>query len=242
MRNQKIALTIDGQQIEASPGQSILEAAEAAGVYIPRLCFMKELTPAGSCRVCTVRVNGRPQSACTQPVAPGMIVENDTEELRRHRRNLIDMLFVEGNHFCMFCEKSGNCELQALAYRFGITAPKYPFIFPRRELDATHPEVYIDRNRCILCSRCVRASDELDDKQAFGFVGRGPEKRLAVDGAGGLGDTDVTASDRAVDACPTGSLLKKRVGYAVPVGDRRFDAAPIGSEIEAGDAESRARD
>ena len=83
MNNNKIRLTIDGRQIEGRPGQTILEAAQDAGVYIPRLCWMKDLTPAGSCRVCTVRVNGRPQSACTQPVAPGMIVENDTEEMRR---------------------------------------------------------------------------------------------------------------------------------------------------------------
>ncbi len=241
--SQKVSLSVDGRRIDADPGQTILEAAEAAGVYIPRLCWMKELTPAGSCRVCTVRVNGRPQSACTQPVAPGMIVENDTEELRRLRRNLIDMLFVEGNHFCMFCERSGNCELQALAYRFGITAPKYPFIVapearqrntaPQRELDASHPDVFIDRNRCILCSRCVRASDELDGKRAFNFVGRGKDKRLAVNAEEGLGATDVEVTDEAVAACPVGCLLKKRVGYAVPVGRRRFDHEPIGSDIEA---------
>ncbi len=233
MSNHKsFEMTIDGRRIPASRGQTVLVAAEAAGVYVPRLCWMKDLTPAGSCRVCTVRVNGRAQSACTQPVAPGMIVENDTEELRSLRRDVIDMLFVEGNHFCMFCEKSGNCELQALAYRFGIAAPKYPFVFPRRELDASHPEVFIDRNRCILCSRCVRASSELDGKDAFGFLGRGAAKRLAVDGEGGLGDTDVAVTDRAVEACPTGSILKKRVGFTVPVGARRFDKQTIGSEIE----------
>ncbi len=237
MDNQKIVLSIDGRRIEAEAGQTILEAAEAAGVYVPRLCWMKGLTPAGACRVCTVRVGGRPQSACTQPVAPGMIVENDTEELRRLRRNLIDMLFVEGNHFCMFCETSGNCELQALAYRFGITAPQYPFIFPERELDASHPDVFIDRNRCILCSRCVRASQELDGKHVFGFVGRGREKHLAVNSEDGLGATDAEATDEAVAACPTGCLLEKRVGYAVPVGRRRFDHQPIGSEIEAAHTE-----
>ena len=240
MNHQKIALMIDGRRIEAEPGQTILEAAEAASVYIPRLCWMKKLSPAGSCRVCTVRVNGRPQSACTQPVAPGMIVENDTEQLRKLRRNLIDLLFVEGNHFCMFCEQSGNCELQALAYRFGITAPKYPFIFPRRELDATHPDVFIDRNRCILCSRCVRASNELDGKHGFGFVGRGKDKRLAVNAEQGLGATEVEAADEAVAACPVGCLLKKRVGYAVPVGRRRFDHQAIGSDIEARAAEATA--
>ena len=231
--NHKITLTIDGRQIQARPGQSVLEAAEENGVYIPRLCWMKDLSPAGSCRVCTVRVNGRPQSACTQPVAPGMIVENDTEELRRLRRSLIDMLFVEGNHFCMFCEKSGDCELQALAYRFGITAPKYPFMFPRRDLDASHPEIFIDRNRCVLCGRCVRASQELDGKQVFGFVGRGTEKRVAVNAESNLAATEAQGSDRAVAACPTGSLLVKQVGFRVPVGQRRFDDQPIGTEIES---------
>ena len=238
MSENTVSLSIDGQQIEAEAGQSILAAAESAGIYIPRLCWMKELSPAGSCRVCTVRVNGRPQAACTQPVAANMVVENDTEELRTLRRNLIDMLFVEGNHFCMFCEKSGDCELQALAYRFGIAAPKYPYLFPKRELDASHPDIFIDRNRCVLCSRCVRASNELDGKGVFGFVGRGAQKKIAVNSEAELGDTDADAEDRAVAACPTGSLLKKRVGYVVPVGQRRFDHQPIGSDVERSAGES----
>ena len=237
MTEPTLTLTVDGRKLAARPGQTILEATDAAGVYIPRLCWLKELSPSGACRVCTVRVNGRPQAACTQPVAPGMVIENDTEELRALRRDLIDMLCVEGNHCCMFCEKSGNCELQALAYRFGITAPKYPFLFPQRELDASHPGIFVDRNRCVLCARCVRASRELDGKAVFGFTGRGPGKRIAVNAAAGLGATDAAAGDRAVAACPTGSLLEKRVGYVVPVGRRRFDHAPIGSEIEPSAAE-----
>jgi [NiFe] hydrogenase diaphorase moiety small subunit len=230
----RIKLKIDGREIEAGRGQSILEAAEEAGIYIPRLCWMRGLTAAGSCRVCTVRVNGRPASACTQPVALGAIVENDTKELRALRRDLIDMIFVEGNHFCMFCEKSGRCELQALAYRFGITAPKYPFMFPQRELDASHPDLFIDRNRCILCGRCVRASHELDGKNIFGFVGRGREKKVAVNAEGGLGGTKALAEDRAVGACPTGALLVKRTGFDVPVGRRTYDREPIGADIERG--------
>ena len=92
------------------------------------------------------------------------------------RRDVIDMLFVEGNHFCMFCEKSGNCELQALAYRFGITAPKYPFAFPQRELDASHPEIFIDRNRCILCGRCVRASRSSTASTSSGSSDAAPDQ------------------------------------------------------------------
>jgi aerobic-type carbon monoxide dehydrogenase small subunit (CoxS/CutS family) len=136
MTGPTIPLTVDGRTIQARPGQTILEATDEAGIYVPRLCWLKGLLPFGSCRVCTVRVNGRPQAACTQPVTPGMVVENDTAELAALRRDLIDMLFVEGNHFCMFCAKSGNCELQALAYRFGIAAPRFPFAFPQRARDA----------------------------------------------------------------------------------------------------------
>lgn len=227
-----VTINVDGRPIPARPGQTILEACEDAGIWVPRLCWLKGLTPAGSCRVCIVRVNGRVQSACTQPVAPGMFVENDTEELRGMRRDLIDMLFVEGNHYCMFCEKSGDCELQALAYRLGITAPKFPYLFPKRELDATHPDVLVERNRCILCSRCIRASAEVDERRAFGFVGRGFAKHVAVDSTAGLGSTDVRVTDKAVEACPTGSLLPKRSGYRTPVGHRRFDERPIGSEVE----------
>jgi len=229
-----ITFTIDGVEIKGRPGQTIMQAAEEAGVYIPRLCHCKELVPFGSCRVCTVMVNGRPQSACTQPIAEGAVVENNTAKLQHYRRNLIEMLFVEGNHFCPFCEKSGNCELQALAYRFGILAPKYPYLFPNREVDASHKDILIDHNRCVLCARCVRASRDLDGKGAFGFVGRGPHKKLAVDSDKGLGGTSVEASDKAASLCPVGSILRKRVGYAIPIGQRLYDRKPIGSDIEGG--------
>ena len=228
-----LTLTIDGKTITAEKGQTILDAAQAAGIYIPRLCAKEELHPFGACRVCTVLVNGRPQASCTHPVADGMIVENDTDKLMAIRRDIIDMLFVEGNHFCMFCEKSGNCELQALAYRFGITHSRFPHLFPAdRGVDASHPDIFIDRNRCILCGRCVRASRDLDGKHVFDFVGRGADKRMAVDAEVSLGDTDVAAVDKAMDICPVGALMKKRVGYALPIGQRKFDTQPIGSDVE----------
>jgi [NiFe] hydrogenase diaphorase moiety small subunit len=228
-----ITFIIDGTEVEGQPGQSVLEAAQAAGHYVPRLCYHPDLVPHGSCRVCTVLVNGRPQSACTTPISPGIVVENDSDQVMAMRRDLIDMLFVEGNHFCMFCEKSGNCELQALAYRFGITAPKYPYQFPERDIDATHPDVLVDHNRCILCARCVRASREVDGKRVFQFVGRGRDKRVAVDGKAGLGSTSADIADRAIEVCPVGAILRKGVGFAVPVGERDYDHAPIGSDVEA---------
>jgi [NiFe] hydrogenase diaphorase moiety small subunit len=234
----KITFTIDGVEIEGTVGQTIMQAADGAGVYIPRLCAHKDLSPSGSCRVCTVKVNGRPQAACTQPIAPGMNVENDTPEMKQHRISIVDMLFVEGNHYCMFCEKSGNCELQALAYRLGITAPAHDFQFMKKDVDASHPEIFIDRNRCILCGRCIRASKELDNKNVFQFVGRGIDKKIAVNADEKLSDTDLKGVDRAISACPVGAIIRKRVGYAVPVGQRLYDNKPIGSDIEARRTES----
>ncbi len=230
-----IRLTIDGVEIEAGRGQTILQAADGAGIYIPRLCAMQGLEPFGSCRVCTVIANGRFQAACTQPAVDGMLVENDTERLRSIRRDILEMLLVEGNHFCMFCEKSGSCELQALAYRLGITVPKYPYLWPDRQLDASHGDVFLDRNRCILCGRCVRASRDLDGKHVFDFAGRGASRRIAVNAEADLADTAAAAGDRAMEACPVGALIPKRVGFRVPIGKRLYDIAPIGSDIQPQD-------
>ncbi len=235
--SEQVTFTIDGKEIQGRPGQTILEAAQEAGVYIPRLCYREGLTPHGSCRLCTVMVNGRAMAACTSPVAEGMNVENETPRLQQMRRDIIDMLFVEGNHFCMFCEASGNCELQAMAYRFGIMAPRFPYQYPRREIDASHPDIYLDHNRCILCGRCVRSSEELDGKHELGFVNRGPEKRVAASGAD-LGDTKLAGDDKAVENCPVGALMKKHVGYRVPIGQRQYDFTPIGSDIESRQSEA----
>lgn len=226
MSKDAIKFTIDGQEVTAEPGQTILQAADAAGVKIPRLCYLKGLTPHGSCRICVVKANGRTDTSCTLPATEGMVVENDTEEIRQLRKDLIDMLFVEGNHICPSCEKSGNCELQGLAYEHGIAAPKYPFQFPRRETDATHPDIFLDLNRCILCARCVNTSRDLDGKTVFDFVGRGPNKRIAIRPGARLVDTKLDMTDQVVDSCPVGTILKKRVGFSVPVGKRAYDQEP----------------
>lgn len=228
----RVTFTIDGKTIEANPGATILEAAEGSGIYIPRLCHMEGLEPYGGCRVCTVRVNGRSAAACTQPVAEGIVVENDSDEVIEWRKMVVEMLFVEGNHFCMFCEKSGNCELQALAYRLGIAAPRFDYLWPLRKVDASHPDILLDHNRCIRCARCVRASRDLDGKSVFGFAGRGGSRELIVNAEARLVDTDLDLADRAVDVCPVGAILRKRTAYRTPVGERKFDTEPIGSSVD----------
>ncbi len=118
-------IRVDGQEVPFKEGQTIMDAAMAAGIYIPHLCHNPELRPHGSCRVCTVKVNGRTAAACTMPAQKDQVVENTTEELQAHRRSLLQMLFVEGNHVCPACEASGNCQLQAVAYYVGMLSPHY---------------------------------------------------------------------------------------------------------------------
>lgn len=224
-------LTIDGQQIPFQDGQTIMEAALAAGVYIPHLCFNPEFAPHGSCRVCLVKVNGRYQASCALPAAAGQMVESETEEIMEMRRGILQMLFVEGNHVCPACEKSGSCQLQAVAYYVGMLTPHFRHFYPRRPVDASHPEAVIDFNRCILCELCVRASRDVDGKNVFAVQGRGIKAHLVVNTPSRkLGATKFRISDKAAQVCPTGAILTKHQGYVIPIGERLYDQQPI-SEV-----------
>jgi [NiFe] hydrogenase diaphorase moiety small subunit len=228
MPNQRPSFTLDGRRIPFEPGQTIMDAALAAGVYIPHLCHKPGYAPHGSCRVCVVRANGRELSACTAPAAADLSVESETEDIRALRVTVLQMLFAEGNHVCPACEASGACELQAVAYHCGMLTPRFPQRFPRRAVDGSHPDVLLDHNRCILCELCVRASRDHDGKAVFAVSGRGITSRLIVDAPSGrLGDTDFSLDDAAARVCPVGAILPRRGAFGVPVGKRRYDLAPI---------------
>jgi [NiFe] hydrogenase diaphorase moiety small subunit len=219
---------LDGQEIPFHEGQTVLQAALSAGRYIPHLCWRPQLEPHSSCRLCTVIINGRPFSSCTQPAMKDQKVECDTPELHALRQAVLQMMFVEGNHYCPSCEESGNCRLQAMAYHLGLQDNHFPQQFPIRERDSSHPDVNMDRDRCIRCETCVRASRDLDGKNVFGIHGRGIKSKLAVNATSGLlKDTDLAAEDQAVALCPTGCLTVKRVGFKVPIGQRIYDKDPI---------------
>lgn len=226
-----INFTIDGKTCTGERGRFIVDVAAENGVYIPTLCHLKGEKPAGSCRICTVKVNGRAMAACTTPLEPNMEIENNTPELSEIRKIIIELLFVEGNHFCPSCEKSGNCELQAMGYRYQMMAPRFPYNFPMREVDASTPKIYLDRNRCIFCKKCIRAIKDDKGRSIFAFRNRGAHLEITMDNELAAAMSDEQAQ-QAMDICPVGSILKKEIGFSVPIGKRKYDKAPIGSEIE----------
>lgn len=244
-------ITIDGQEIPFHEGQTIMDAALAAGVYIPHLCHKPGLTPHGSCKLCTVNIqdrnvssspsdrrvqtkfsvdiDSRSVSACTMPAVAGQRISNNTPELNEVRKSITQMLFIEGNHLCPSCEKTGDCTLQAVAYHLGMLDGHFPQFFPHREVDASHSSVMLDRDRCILCELCVRASREVDGKNVFAIAGRGINAHLIVNSPSGkLADSNLEIGDMAAHICPVGAILIKEHGYEVPIGRRTFDLHQVG--------------
>ena len=220
--------SIDGQQIEFKQGQTILQAAQDAGVYIPHLCFHPEFKAHGSCRVCIVQIKGLYRTACTTPVIDSMEVININDEVQQHRRHLLEMLFIEGNHVCPSCEKSGGCTLQSVAEYCGLLSPSLTFQYPDKKVDASHADYLLDLNRCILCELCVRASNDVDKKSVFAISGRGMDARLVVNSIDGkLVNSTFEKTDRAASICPVGVILPKRQGFKTPIGQRKFDIKAI---------------
>jgi [NiFe] hydrogenase diaphorase moiety small subunit len=233
--------TLDGEVLDFESGETIMQAARRAGRYIPHLCWHERLGHSGACRLCVVRSDGHLAAACTTPARAGSVVDNRSEELDARRRLLLQMLFVEGNHFCPSCEKSGECLLQATAYEMGMRGPHFEEFYPHRPVDASHPQMWLDLNRCILCKLCVRASQEVDGKGVFAIGGHGIGSHLIVNSPSGrLGDSRFDAGDFAARVCPVGAILPKRRGFVVPIGERRFDRAPVSLEAAATTAASAA--
>ena len=219
---------IDGQPVQFSPGQSVLQAAMAAAIYIPHLCFHPQFSAHGSCRVCMVKINGRTQSACTTPAAEGLQVENISAEIQQLRREILQMFFVEGNHVCPSCEKSGACHLQSVAEFCQLLMADLPFQHPKRRLDASHADWVLDFTRCIHCELCVKASRDVDQKSVFALSGRGFETRLVINAEDGLlGNSEFASTDKAASVCPVGVFLRKHQGFDTPIGRRKYDLRPI---------------
>ncbi len=220
--NNTVKLTIDGKSIQAEAGKNLVDVARENKVTIPTLCYFKELNPLGTCRICTVKLNGKHTTGCTVKVSEGMNIEVNTPELLDNRKAIIEMLYAEGNHFCPTCEKSGNCDMQNHAYDMGLTVTRYPHVFSDKMVDFTPKRMIMESNRCILCKRCVEEVKTPDGKNVFSFVQRGVKTRVHIDY-----DQEEKLSEsealHAMNICPVGAILIKGVAHEQPFGDRKYD-------------------
>lgn len=211
-----IKLTIDDKTIEVPQGTTVLEAAEAAGVYVPTLCHHPQLTPYGGCRLCMVEVEGARtlQPSCTLPATDGMVIKTNTDKVLDARKFVLTLIFSERNHFCMYCPVSdGDCELQNRAYDENMTHWDLQPNWQPFEVDASHPYIILDNNRCILCRRCVRACGELVGNYTLGFEERGADSLLVADYNVPLGESSCISCGTCVQICPTGALIDRQSAY-----------------------------
>lgn len=213
-------LAIDGQQVSARAGQTILEVAREHSIDIPTLCHLDGLSDVGACRLCLVEIkgNGKLLPACVAIIEEGMEVSTATERLQKHRRTIIELLFAERNHICSVCVANNHCELQTLAQKQGVTHIPLPYRNPALPVDASHERFTLDHNRCVLCTRCVRVCAEIEGAHVWDVMGRGMDSLIISDLDQPWGtSTSCTSCGKCVQVCPTGALFdKSKVGADHP--------------------------
>lgn len=207
-----VTLTIDGIQFSAKDDESILQIARQNGIKIPTLCHLDGLTDVGACRLCLVEIEGwnKLMPACTTYPIEGMVIHTQTEKLKKYRRMIIELLASEGNHQCAVCVVNNHCELQDLAYEVGLQYVRFPYLYPKKHVDATHPKFIMDHNKCVLCTRCVRVCHEVEGAHTWDIANRGVNCVIISDLNQSWGSSpSCTSCGKCVLVCPTGALIEK---------------------------------
>ncbi|MCO7246103.1 formate dehydrogenase subunit alpha [Halomonas sp. Mc5H-6] len=217
-----VSLDIDGVTISVPEGTSVLRAAALADINIPKLCATDSLEPFGSCRLCAVQVEGRRgfPASCTTPVVEGMKVTTQNERLAKLRRNVMELYISDHPLDCLTCPANGDCELQDMAGSVGLREVRYGFTGENHleaVKDESNPYFTFDPSKCIVCSRCVRACDEVQGTFALTIDGRGFESKVSAGQNDAFMDSDCVSCGACVQACPTATLMEKSViDHGVP--------------------------
>ncbi len=205
-------LTIDGKLVSAARTKPSWKPRARPGSRSQTLCHFDGLTDVAACRLCLVEISekGRLQPACVTKVVEDMVVQTDTERLRHYRRTIVELLFAERNHVCSVCVANGDCELQDLAIAVGMDHVELDYLNPDCQVDLSHERFGVDHNRCVLCTRCVRACDEIEGAHTWDVAGRGTLSRVITDMNQPWGESSTcTSCGKCVMACPTGALFHR---------------------------------
>jgi len=206
-----VNLTINGRKIQANLGQTVLEAAEQSGIPIPVLCHHPALPPEGACRICLVEIEKQRalQPACTFPVTEGLVIHTHSPKVVEARKFVLEMLLSDHPFDCMTCDATGNCLLQDLAYEYGLKENCYPGLRHDYPMDDPNPFIQVDRNKCILCRRCVRACNYVNGVEAIGVFYRGFNAHIGFGANSTMQDSPCEFCGSCVAVCPTGALWPK---------------------------------
>lgn len=237
------SITINGRAVKAQPGQTVMQAAEGAGIRIPGLCHHPHLKPEGACRVCLVEIEKQRtlQPACTFPVFEGMVVATETPKVVASRKFALQMIFSERSHYCMYCPMSGtnedtDCELQKLGYEYGLESWQFPPNYSKPwPVDATRKHFVMDHSRCILCRRCMRACGQTAANHTLGVQQRGTRTMVCADDGVSFGKSSCVECGTCLQVCPTGALADRRSAYMGHESQvKRTQAACLGCAVGCG--------